>query len=166
MAGLQDLGIPTQSYHSCILRIRILSDAIRVKIAHPLNISNRNLDFVNIWSKRFTNLDFAKTDDWNPQMEPWKMIGFGRDTHVNHDYLVTSSSRAVHFIGQPQIQNIFDSEMKSTDSKVALWGRNKTRNYSIIYVLSPRVSSVLMRVNVVSTEKDWKQVQNVIQIYQ
>ena len=64
-------------------------------------------------------------------MEPWKMIGFGRDTHVNHDYLVTSSSRAVHFIGQPKIQNIFDSEMKSTDSKVAPPGRNKTRNYHI-----------------------------------
>jgi len=83
------------------------------------------------------------------------MIGFGRDTHVNHDYLVTSSSRAVHFIGQPEIQNIFDSEMKSTDSKVAPRVEHvEIKQETIIYVLSPRVSSVLMRVNVVSTEKD------------
>ena len=78
---------------------------------------------------------FGFCENWwlePPKMEPWKMIGFGRDTHVNHDYLqVTSSSRAVHFIGQPKIQNIFDSEKKSTDSKVAPPGRNKTRNYHI-----------------------------------
>lgn len=63
-------------------------------------------------------------------MEPWKMIGLGRDTHVNHDYLETSSSRAVHFIGQPEIQNIFDSEMNN-QQQGGPSGRNKTRNYHI-----------------------------------
>ena len=55
------------------------------------------------------------------------MIGLGRDTHVNHDYLETSSSRAVHFIGQPEIQNIFDSEMNN-QQQGGPSGRNKTRN--------------------------------------
>lgn len=103
-----------------VLRMRILSDAIRVKIATPLHILNRNLDFVKIWSNRWIQFGFCENWWLEPsKMEPWKMIGFGRDTHVNHEYLVTSSSRAVHFIGQPKIPKHIRQWNEFFDSKVA-----------------------------------------------